>query len=182
MHAFRRWPTSKLHSPIQHTEKTIYFWDRNMRRAVCTPILNQAVQYFFSCFTLSSLTLLLFQSSALPSPLLLSTALSPAFYPPLPPCFTSRQGMWDELMQYTASPKGSWDFYCKDLIDWCLRPDSPFPFTLAGVLSVSLFSFTLSHRHTCNTHKVKLCLGESSLAVEVIKKPTILHDFSPACC
>lgn len=36
-------------------------------------------------FALSCLTLPLFQSNALPSPLLLSTSSSPIFYPPLPP-------------------------------------------------------------------------------------------------
>lgn len=69
-------------------------------------------------------------------------------------------------MQYTASPKGSWDSYCKDLIDWCLRQDSPSPLTLSLALLL-FFPLIYSHVHT---HKVKLGLRELLLAVEVIKK------------
>lgn len=110
----------------------------------------------------------LFQSAALPSPLPLSTILPPVFYPPRhppppPPLFASRQRMQDELMQYTASPKGSWDFYCKDLIDWCLRQNSTSPLTvsLARELCASVFSFT--HIGRLTLHSVKLCLRESLL-------------------
>lgn len=48
-----------------------------------------------------------------------------------------------------SSPKGSWDLYCKDLIDWNQRQDSPSSLTrsLARALCVSFFSFTLT-KHT----------------------------------
>lgn len=90
--------------------------------------------------------------------------------PLIPPFFASRQKMWDEALQYTASPKGRWDLYCKDLIDFSPRQDSPSSLTLAlaGTLCVSFFLFT----HT-KTHKVKLCLRESLLALEVIKKKSL---------
>lgn len=51
----------------------------------------------------------------------------PSPFSPLPFFVTSRQRMGDELMQYTASPKGTWEFYSKDLIDWCLRQDLRLP-------------------------------------------------------
>lgn len=89
---------------------------------------------------------------------------SPLFSIPLvTPLFASRQRMQDELMQYTASPKGSWDFYCKDLIDWCLRQNSTSPLTvsLARELCASVFSFT--HIGRLTLHSVKLCLRESLL-------------------
>lgn len=102
MYALRRWSTIPLRpyrnnlplGLIKFSESVCtedQNWDRNKRR-VHTSLLNQAVQHHFSCFTLSHLTLPLFQSTALPSPLLLSTALSPIFYPPLPPFFCFQTG------------------------------------------------------------------------------------------
>lgn len=82
-------------------------------------------------------------------------------------------------MQSTASPKGSWEFYCKDLIDWRLRQASSSPVTLslAGALSLSFLSFT----HT-RTQKVKLGLRDPLLTAEVIKKncksPRLFFFFS----
>ena len=139
---------ANLTPSLHHTPRTENLRQKQERSAHFPPEPSSSAS--LSRSGLSRPALPLFQSAALPSPLLLSTALSPIFYPPLPPFFASRQKMWDELMQYTASPKGSWDFYCRDLIDWSLGQDSPSPLTLslAGALCVSFFSFTCTHTHT----------------------------------
>lgn len=157
VHAFRKRIESSLHSfDAAHTDDQI--WDRSKRWTECvlSPLLSRIT---LSCLALPFISKRCpsFSTAAFNHPL-------PCFLSPSsPPLFASRQRMQDELMQYTASPKGSWDFYCKDLIDWCLRQNSTSPLTvsLARELCASVFSFT--HIGRLTLHSVKLCLRESLL-------------------
>lgn len=100
---------------------------------------------------------------------------------PSPPFSSSRQRMWDELMQNAAYLKGCWDFNCKDLIDRCLRQDSLSPFTFRARWSFFLFFFfSCIHKHKrkhthvdprTHTHtQSNEAWGSFFLAMEVIKK------------
>lgn len=80
------------------------------------------------------------------------------------------------LMLCSASPKGSWDFYCKDLIDWRRRGDSPSRSTLSSALAFCV-SFSFFHPPSENHKKVVLHLRDSSFAVKQLKK-NVFHDLS----
>lgn len=122
-------------------------------------------QIWMQCFTASLLNQTPCYTSPL-FPLFCFYIPSLSFSTPPTPIFSTADRKCEmNLMQRSVSPKGSWDFYCKDLIDWRRRGDSlltqPSPLPLH-----SAFLFPFFHPQSENHKKVVLHFRDSSLAVK----------------
>lgn len=130
------------------------------------PDLN-AIFHSFTTEPKSLLYISFILSVLLPHPLHL------IFYTPNPLSLIANRKCEMNPTQSSASPKGSWDFYCKDLIDWCQRGDSPSRSNLSSALAFCV-SFSFFHPPSENHKKVVFHLRDSSLAVKQLFKKKLL--------
>lgn len=139
-----------------------------------TSLPRQAAEHLFLApLWLIPPTLPLFQSAALPSPLPLSTTLSPTFYPPLSPLlhFQTENVRWANAIHSLTKGKLGLLQQGSDR----LVPEARFSFSLSPLTRrsapLSFFSHLLIRAHArTHAYKVKLRLREPLLTVEVIKK------------